>query len=138
MSTSHHTDLVAQRAALCASLASIGEFRPGALQSRYRKCGKPTCHCAREGDPGHGPKWVLTRTVGGKRRNFSIPDEAVEATREQVAEFHRFRALVQELVEVSEQLCGAQLASEHRPASPGKRGRWRTPSRRRSRPKRPA
>lgn len=138
MPTSHHPDLHAQRAALCAALASIGEFRPGALQSRYRQCGKPTCHCAREGDPGHGPKWVLTRTVGGKRRNFSIPDEAVEATREQVAEFHRFQALVRELVEVSEQLCEAPLRSAPGPASPGKRGRWRTPSRQRSRPKRPA
>lgn len=136
MSTSHHPDLVAQRAALCAALASIGEFRPGALQSRYRQCGKPTCHCAHEDDPGHGPKWVLTRTVGGKRRNFSIPDDAVEATREQVAEYHRFQALVRELVEVSEQLCGAQLADAPGPARPEKRGRWRTPSRRTSRPKR--
>lgn len=136
MSTSHHPDLVAQRGALCASLASIGDFRPGALQSRYRKCGKPTCHCARADDPGHGPKWVLTRTVGGKRRNFSIPDEAVEATQEQIAEFHRFQALVRELVEVSEQLCGAQLRSAPGPARPGKRGRWSAPSRRRSRAKR--
>ena len=135
MSTSHEPDLVAQRAALCASLASIGEFRPGTLQSRYRQCGKPTCHCAREGDPGHGPKWVLTRTVGGKRRNFSIPDEAVEATREQVAEYHRFRALTRELIEVSEQLCGARLTADPRPARPGKRGRWRLPSRRNSKPK---
>lgn len=136
MSTSHHPDLVAQRAALCESLASIGEFRPGALQSRYRTCGKPTCHCARDGDPGHGPKWVLTRTVGGKRRNFSIPDEAVETTREQIAEYHRFQALTRELVEVSEQLCGARLEANRHPDNPGKRGRWRLPSRRKSQPKR--
>ena len=138
MSTPHHSDLLAQRAALCECLASIGEFRPGALQSRYRKCGKPTCHCARDGDPGHGPKWVLTRTVGGKRRNFSIPDEAVETTREQIAEYHRFQALTRELVEVSEQLCGARLAAESTPDNPGKRGRWMLPSGRNSQPKRSA
>lgn len=136
MSTSHHPNLVAQRAALCASLASIGDFRPGALQSRYRQCGKPTCHCARADDPGHGPKWVLTRTVGGNRRNFSIPDEAVAATQEQITEFRRFQALTRELVEVSEQLCGARLESAPRPDSPGKRGRLSLPSRRKSRPKR--
>ena len=138
MAPSHEANLAAQRAALCASLASIGDFRPGALQSRYRKCGKPTCHCAREGDPGHGPKWVLTRTVGGKRRNFSIPDEAVETTREQVAEYHRFQALVRELVEVSEQLCEVPLRSAPGPASPGKRGRSNPPSQQRLRPKRHA
>ena len=46
--------LMEQRKALLAALAGIGEFRPGTLQARYRKCGKATCHCAREGDPGHG------------------------------------------------------------------------------------
>ena len=47
--------LMEQRKAMLAALAGIGEFRPGTLQARYRKCGKATCHCAREGDPGHGP-----------------------------------------------------------------------------------
>lgn len=34
--------------ALLKQLAAIGEFRPGSLLARYRKCGKPTCHCAQE------------------------------------------------------------------------------------------
>ena len=134
MSTTQDTSFIDQRAALCAALAAIGDFRPGALQSRYRKCGKPTCHCARADDPGHGPKWVLTRTVDGKRRNFSIPDNAVEATRAQISEFRRFQRLVRELIEVSERVCEAQLAPDH-PASSGKRGRSTLPSRRRLAPK---
>ena len=136
MSPSQDSNPAEQRAALCAALSSIGEFRPGALQSRYRKCGKPTCHCAREGDPGHGPKWVLTRTVGGKRRNFSIPDEAVEATRAQIAEFHRFQRLTRELIEASERSCAARLEPDRGLGGPGKRGRSTSPPRRRSRPKR--
>ena len=45
-SSSNRADARQRRAALCAELASIGEFRPGSLQSRYRRCGKPSCHCA--------------------------------------------------------------------------------------------
>ena len=122
MSETHEATLVSRRGALLGELAAIGEFRPGSLQSRYRRCGKPTCHCAAPGDPGHGPKWVLTRTVGGARRNWSIPEAAVASTQAQVAEYRRFRQLTRELTEVSEQLCAARLASSH-PVATGKRGR---------------
>ena len=59
--------LMARRNEIRQDLASttLGDLRPGSLKPRYRKCGKPNCHCAREGDPGHGPKWVLSREVKG-------------------------------------------------------------------------
>jgi len=40
---------------LKARLAQLGEMRPGSLVERYRKCGKPNCHCARPGDRDTGP-----------------------------------------------------------------------------------
>ena len=127
-------ELAAQRTALCAELAGIGEFRPGSLRSRFRKCGKPTCHCAREGDPGHGPQWVLTRPVNGKTRAWSIPPAAVAQTQEQVAEYRRFRQLTRDLADVSERLCEARLP-RGLPEQPAKRGRPGSPRRRRSPPK---
>lgn len=39
--------LTGQRDALLADLAGLGDLRPGTLQVRYLKRGKPTCHCAR-------------------------------------------------------------------------------------------
>ena len=39
--------------ALLGQLTAIGDLRPGTLQARYRRCGKPNYRCAREGDPGH-------------------------------------------------------------------------------------
>lgn len=86
-----------------AALGAIGELRPGALVSRYRAWGKPTCHCAQPGDPGHGPCWSLTRVVAGKTVTKVIPAAAVERTQRQIAEHRRFRDLVRELVEVGEQ-----------------------------------
>lgn len=104
--------LIEEGAALREALPGVGDFRPGTLLSRFRKCGKRSCHCAREGDSGHGPKWVLVRTVDGKTRNWSIADEAVEETQTQVAEYQRFRQLTQAMIEVSERLCQERLAAK--------------------------
>ena len=93
-----------------AELASIGDLRPGSLVGRYRKCGKPNCHCAAEESDGHGPSWSLTRQVGGKTVTRIIPPSAVPQTQEQIAECRRLRRLIRELVEVSEGICETKLA----------------------------
>ena len=121
--------LTEQRDALLADLAGLGDLRPGTLQPRYRKCGKPTCHCAREGDPGHGPKWVLVSRVAGRTRNWTIPDAAVRRTREQLDACRRFRELTRELIAVGDELCQARLDAEA-PGASGKRGRSGPRSRR--------
>ena len=82
-------ELAVRREEICRALASLGELRPGSLFERHRKCGKPGCHCAREGHPGHGPNWVWTANVGGKSRTRAIPPGAVERTRAQIAEYQR-------------------------------------------------
>lgn len=123
-------DLLARRDALCHALANIGELRPGSLKLRYRKCGKANCRCARPGDPGHGPKWVLSRLVKGRMRTWAIPDHAVERTQRQVDQCRRLRQLTQELIEVSGRLCELELA-EQTPARPEKKGASRASSRRR-------
>ena len=46
-----------KREQLVASLAHVDDFRPGFLTARFRKCGKPNCHCAQKGAPGHGPSF---------------------------------------------------------------------------------
>ncbi len=97
------------REALKADVVDIGDMRQGSLVETYRKCGKPNCHCARQGDRGHGPVWLLTRAVRGKTVTRLIPPSVVEQTRAQIAEYRRFRELTRELVEVNERLCNARL-----------------------------
>jgi len=95
---------------LTASLAHLGDLRPGFLTARFRKCGKPNCRCAQEDSPGHGPSYSLTHRVAGKTVTQVIPrGVAVERAKEQIAEYRRFRNLVRELIAVSEQICSAQL-----------------------------
>jgi hypothetical protein len=98
-----------RRAELKIRLGEAGDLRPGSLVERYRRCGKAGCHCAGEGSEGHGPSWSLTREVGGKTITRVIPSDAVARTRAQIEEHRRFRAVVREFVETSEQLCDAKL-----------------------------
>jgi hypothetical protein len=133
MSSDSVEELSARIAELRAALSQTADMRPGSLVQRYKVCGKPGCHCAREGDPGHGPSWSLTHAVAGKTITKVIPATAVEATRAQIAECQRFRALARELVEASERLCDARLAQGAAAAQEAaKKGASKKPSRRRS------
>ena len=102
--------LLRRRDALKESLAQVGDLRPGSLVGRYRKCGKPTCHCADKHSRGHGPCWSLTHPIGGKTTTRIIPNgPLVERTQRQIAEYRRFKGLVAEFVATNEQLCDAQI-----------------------------
>lgn len=120
---------------LKATFAQLGDLRPGSLVERYRRCGKPNCHCAGKGAEGHGPTWSLTRAIGGKTVTTVVPAAAVEQTRQQIAEYKRFRALTRAFVEASEQLCEAQLRALKRASPEAEKGGSKRPSRPKSQPK---
>jgi hypothetical protein len=99
-----------KRALITTRLAQIDDLRPGFLTARFRKCGKPNCHCAQKDSLGHGPSYSLTHRAGGKTVTQVIPQgPAVERAKAQIAEYRRFRNLVRELITVSEQICSVQL-----------------------------
>lgn len=130
------SELEARRDLLRAELGAVGDLRPGTLVERYRKCGKPSCHCAREGDPGHGPVWTLVFSAQGKSKTRVIPPEAVATTRAQLEECRRLRRLTSELIEVSEGLCHARLSVGREAGREVKKGASRRVSRRNSPPRR--
>ena len=135
-STTKPRQLQQRRDQIKAELAEIGDLRPGSLVGRYRKCGKPNCHCAGQDAAGHGPSWSLTRGVHGKTVTKIIPVSAVVQTKQQIAECRRFRQLTRELLEISEQLCDAKLtASKAAWQEEAKKGASKKPSMRRSRPR---
>lgn len=111
MDTTRAVEMLRQRReSLKQGLSAVGDMRPGSLVSRYRQCGKPNCHCATPGHPGHGPSWSVSKAVGGKTVTRVIAaGPAVERTRQQLTEYRRFRKLSRELVDVSERLCETQL-----------------------------
>ena len=126
--------LEAERDRLKSEIARIGDMRPGSLVGRFRKCGKPTCHCAESDSEGHGPSWSLTHAVAGKTITKVIPaGAAVERAREQIAEYRRFRKLTRRLVEVSEWICDYGLSEAKGEVGGKKNGARRRPRGRRPR-----
>jgi hypothetical protein len=95
-----------QRGQVVQEIARWGDFRRGSITSITGRCGKANCRCHQPGHPGHGPNFRLTRKVRGKTvsETFSSPAALRKAQRE-VAEFHKFQALSQALVEVNERIC---------------------------------
>ena len=59
-------ELEAERDRLYAQLSAVGDFRRGSVSENYRKCGKPNCACAQPGHPGHGPRFLWTRSARGR------------------------------------------------------------------------
>ena len=59
-------ELEAERDRLYAQLSAVGDFRRGSVSENYRKCGKPNRGCAQPGHPGHGPRFLWTRTARGR------------------------------------------------------------------------
>jgi hypothetical protein len=98
--------LEAKRSDLFHQLAGVSDFRRGSISATSGKCGKPSCHCSKRDDAGHGPNFRLTRRVKGKTVTETFRSAAaLRKAQQEVTEFHRFQALCGEIIEVSEKIC---------------------------------
>jgi hypothetical protein len=103
-------ELEAERSKILRHFTTLGDLRPGSICAIARRCGKPTCHCAKSNDPGHDPQIRLTRKVDGKTVAESFPSPAAwRKAQSEIDEYHRFHKLSTELVAVNEKIC------RHRP-----------------------
>lgn len=95
-----------EKTELLGQIAAVGDLRRGSISTTSGKCGKPTCHCAKPDDPGHGPNFRLTRKVRGKTVTETfVSQAALRKARDEVAEFHHFQDLCAKVVIVSEGIC---------------------------------
>lgn len=125
--------LVEQRDVILRQILAIGDFRSGSITTTTGKCGKPGCRCHQPGQPGHGPNFRLTRKVNGKTVTETFPSPAhLRKAQAEVAAFHRFRELSQQLMEINEKICEARSVDQDRSEQEKKRP---TPSNRKSRAK---
>jgi hypothetical protein len=131
-------ELEAERDRLYARLSRVGDFRRGSVSENWRKCGKPNCACARPGHPGHGPRFLWTRSAGRRKTvGRQLAAAEVEKVRAEVARHAEFRAISEQIAEVSERICEARpAAGTDAPSAPEgeKGGSWR-PSRGRRPPR---
>lgn len=110
-----------RRGELFALIPGVGDFRRGALNAVWRKCGKANCACAQPGHRGHGPQYNLTRRIGGKTVNTHLKaGPELDKARREVAEHQRFADLVEEVSQVSEAICASRpLTAATTPLPPG-------------------
>src|SRR6266496_5697747 len=98
--------LEADRSKLLEEFLRLGDLRPGSITAVVRRCGKPSCHCAKPHAPGHDPQFRLTRRVAGKTVTETFPNPAaLRKAQQEVAEFHRSQKLGEDLVSVNEKIC---------------------------------
>jgi hypothetical protein len=98
--------LETRRSILLDEFLKLGDLRPGSITAVVRRCGKPSCHCAKPGDPGHDPQFRLTRRTAGSTVTETFPNPAaLRKAQQEVAEFHRFQQLSADLVSVNQQIC---------------------------------
>lgn len=130
-------ELEQQRARLYERLAATGDFRPGSLNATWRSCGKPSCACARPGHPGHGPRWLWTRSSAGRTRTRQLTSAEVDKVRAELANYREFAALSRQIIEVNEAICEARLVTPAAGGSPAGRAREKGGSAPRSRRRSP-
>ena len=87
------------------------DLLPGSLSESHMRCGKPGCHCAQAGDPGHS-FWTLTFMVRTKKRTLHIPKELVDEVRQRVEAGRVFHDAVREILAANAELLA--LAQQHR------------------------
>lgn len=81
------------RSALKKRIASRGLLR-GTVVHRERKCGSPTCKCAR--GEKH-PEMLLVVSEDGQRRQLHIPKALEETVEQWVADYQEIRELLEQL-----------------------------------------
>jgi hypothetical protein len=73
----------------------------GHLAMTYRRCGKPTCHCA--GGQGH-PRWALTYSFEGRKQVELLPESLASELAPLVEQGRQVREAVMELLAINLQL----------------------------------
>ena len=100
------SELEAERSKILRQFTSLGDLRPGSICAVPRRCGKPTCHCAKPNDPGHDPQIRLARRVEGKTVAESFPSpSAWRKAQSEIDEYHRLQNLTAELITINEKIC---------------------------------
>jgi len=102
-----------KRLSLYRELEGVGDFRRGIISVNYRKCGKKNCVCAKEGHPGHGPRYLWNATIKGKSyaKDIKLGPEAKKYM-EETENYRTFVRLCDEIILVNERLADLRPVPE--------------------------
>jgi len=95
--------LLAEREIVTSGLPAFAQIVRGSLVTRYRRCGKPTCHCLRS--RGHGPAYYLVVTLqGGKTEQILLSAAMLPVARQFLNNYRRWWAALEKVSAVNRRL----------------------------------
>jgi hypothetical protein len=101
--------LLEQRGILTSGLPPFAEIVRGSLVTRYRRCGKPTCHCAKS--RGHGPAHYLVVTLKpGKTEQILLSEAMLPVARQFLDNYKRWWATLEKVSAVNRRLLRLRAA----------------------------
>lgn len=101
--------LLERREQEASSLPPFSEIVRGGILTRYRRCGKPTCHCART--KGHGPAHYLQMTIQpGKTEQILLSEDMLPVAQRMVDNYRRWWEALEKVSEVNRQLLRLRAA----------------------------
>ncbi len=90
---------------LLRQLPDLDRILRGTLVERWRRCGRPTCRCARKGERGHGPAYYLMITVASRKTMLVyVPPQHKEKVQAWVDNFRRTRETLEEISTLNREL----------------------------------
>ena len=93
------------RERLVAKLPDLRAILRGSLVTRYRRCGRPGCHCAAEGDRGHGPAYYLMVTTSpGETVQIYVPAHVKPEVEAWLDNFRRAREALEQISSINREL----------------------------------
>lgn len=94
--------LLRKRARLLRSLPPLERILRASLFQRRRRCGKPTCHCAR--GPGHRTFYLGVTFAGGRTTQVCLPDRLAPLARDWIGNYGRVWRFIEEVSAINREL----------------------------------
>lgn len=92
-----------QRQALLGRLPPLSEILRGSLIERYKRCGKPGCHCAT--GRGHGPKYYLSVSQANNSPAMDyVPQDYHEQASQHLANYRLIREILGQICQINREL----------------------------------
>lgn len=92
-----------RRRRLLRQVPDLERLLRGSLVERYKKCGKPGCHCLHS--RGHGPASYLSVTLGpGKTRSYYVREEQRRRLERYLGNYRKLREVVGAIIAINREL----------------------------------
>jgi hypothetical protein len=82
-------------------LAALGPLHPGSISRQYNVCGNPACRCKADPAQRHGPYYQLSYGHQRKSTSTFVREADLATVEQQLRNYERLRALVDEWVGLS-------------------------------------